>query len=666
MSQKLLTIGMATYDDYDGVYFTIQALRMYWPHLMKDIEFVIVDNAPTKPASGAIQDLVKNVQDATAKYVPFASPVGTSPSRNEIFRQATGEYVLAMDCHVLLYPTALESLLSYYSKNPKCDDLLQGPMFYDSMRSFTTHFNPVWRGEMWGVWSTAWRCKCSEPKKRTPFTFSFLEEGGRAVPCELNMSMDRVTSCPHCEKLVPTLPWGGHERAYEELGFERIIKDSDAPFEIPGQGLGLFSARRESWLGFHPLARAFGGEELCIHEKYRQAGRKALCLPALKWLHRFGRPGGVPYPIPRYQKIRSYVLWFQQLGLPLDPIYDHFVATALMGEQGWQNLIANPEPEAEPANSGCSTCGKGAVAASHPDIEVMFAEVEKKPRDLNEHMGTLRRYAAMCATVTEFTARRESTIAFLAARPGKVTSYSTETEGYTVRAVELVKDTTAWNKVAPYALGDIVPNLPETELLFVDTKHNFDQLWAELQAYHSKTTRFIIVHDTVSFGMVGEGGGAGLLAAIAKFTDEHPQWKIIRQHNHQYGLTILGCQESDYPQGPGTELHDILESIGIKPPLTCECFQRMTAMNDWGIDGSIAHRDEIIAWMRDGQVNWGWREKMLAAGKAITTGLAFNINWLDPFPGLVDLSIERTRAKLDLAPEDIEINEPDDSKEGDE
>jgi hypothetical protein len=31
MNNKLLTIGMATYDDYDGVYFTLQSLRMYHP-----------------------------------------------------------------------------------------------------------------------------------------------------------------------------------------------------------------------------------------------------------------------------------------------------------------------------------------------------------------------------------------------------------------------------------------------------------------------------------------------------------------------------------------------------------------------------------------------------------------------------------------------------------
>ena len=33
------------------------------------------------------------------------------------------------------------------------------------------------------------------------------------------------------------------------------------PFEIPMQGLGVFSCRTSAWLGFNPLFRGFGGEE---------------------------------------------------------------------------------------------------------------------------------------------------------------------------------------------------------------------------------------------------------------------------------------------------------------------------------------------------------------------------------------------------------------------
>ncbi|MGL1784034.1 hypothetical protein ACSTG0_23510, partial [Vibrio parahaemolyticus] len=68
------------------------------------------------------------------------------------------------------------------------------------------------------------------------------------------------------------------------------------PFEIPMQGMGLFACRRDAWAGFNPDFRGFGGEEGYIHEKFRQRGGKVLCLPFLRWMHRFNRPLGLPYP----------------------------------------------------------------------------------------------------------------------------------------------------------------------------------------------------------------------------------------------------------------------------------------------------------------------------------------------------------------------------------
>ena len=38
----LLTIGMAVYDDWGGVYFTVEALRMY--QNLSDVEILVIDN----------------------------------------------------------------------------------------------------------------------------------------------------------------------------------------------------------------------------------------------------------------------------------------------------------------------------------------------------------------------------------------------------------------------------------------------------------------------------------------------------------------------------------------------------------------------------------------------------------------------------------------------
>ena len=49
-----LTIGMPTYNDFSGVYFTLQALRCY--QYMRDTELLVVDNygCPTT------KDIVEN------------------------------------------------------------------------------------------------------------------------------------------------------------------------------------------------------------------------------------------------------------------------------------------------------------------------------------------------------------------------------------------------------------------------------------------------------------------------------------------------------------------------------------------------------------------------------------------------------------------------------
>ena len=71
-----LTVGMATYDDYDGAYFSIQALRLYHPEVIADIELVVIDNHPDGPCGEAL----KRLEGATPnyRYVPNDSRRSTT------------------------------------------------------------------------------------------------------------------------------------------------------------------------------------------------------------------------------------------------------------------------------------------------------------------------------------------------------------------------------------------------------------------------------------------------------------------------------------------------------------------------------------------------------------------------------------------------------------
>ena len=144
-----LTIGMATYDDYDGVYFTLQALRIYHPEIVEDTEFVVIDNHPDGICSKSLKALEAHIPNY--RYVPEASRSGTSV-KSRVFDEAAGEFVLCINTHVFVLPGAVKKLIDYFAANPATQDLLQGPLLYDDLAGLATHFRPEWRGGMYGIW----------------------------------------------------------------------------------------------------------------------------------------------------------------------------------------------------------------------------------------------------------------------------------------------------------------------------------------------------------------------------------------------------------------------------------------------------------------------------------------------------------------------------------
>lgn len=283
--KPLLTIGMAHHQDFDGVYFTIQSTRLFHPEMAGQIEFVVVDNQPGTPHGKAIKDLFENFIP-NARYVEAGEVTGTSAPRDRVFAEAAGLLTICCDCHVMFAPGSLRKTVDFhhairtetldeiwpgyterataeFGRPPQPDDLFHGPLLMDDLRSFATHLDDRWGAGMWGQWS--------DPPD------------------------DRASN--------PDAP----------------------PFEIRMMGLGLFASQPETWLGFHPLFRQFGGEEGFIHEKYRTHGRKVWCLPWLRWPHRFFRPHGRRYPADRSAMIRNYAIGLPSVGISLDRMRAHYL-----------------------------------------------------------------------------------------------------------------------------------------------------------------------------------------------------------------------------------------------------------------------------------------------------------------------------------------------------
>lgn len=646
MARPFLTIGMAHHSDFHGVYFTLQSLRMH--HSVQDVEFVLVDNSPQGPEAPMIRRLLENCQSGTAgtKYVPLDNTYGTSASRNRIFDEASGEHVLVMDCHVLLFPGALNSLIKYYRDHPGTDNLLSGPLVMDNMQGICTHYDNVWQAEMWGIWGRAWKCGCGPNGQ----VFATGESEGKLAVYSLDMNRTPLSACKSCGEHFPEVGYAGHEVHLVEQGFKPLGFEDGPAFDIPGMGLGLFSCRRDAWLGFNEFARGFGGEELYIHEKFRLAGRRCLCLPRLKWLHRFARPEGVKYPLTRFNKVRNYVLEFNELGRPLDEVHGHFVAPGLMSQSTWDKLIANPIQATE---QNCGSCGVSNEQSSGIEsVDQVFDTLVATPRDLNEHMPYLKYLASKVDRVTEISGRRESAIAFLAAKPKRFMSHNTENTDPFLNGLKDVSEV-EWTKTAMRA--EHLTEIEKTDLLFLDDKHTYAAILHQLQTYSPQVSRYIVIHDTDIYGEKGEDGGRGMSYAIVEFMQQQPEWFIADRNVVQYGLVVLSRLEEDQPDvpivlidvghGPGTELKAILASLDINPSVKCDCNQKAQAMDYWGVEGCKERRDKIIDWLRDGQERWGWKNKLGAGLKAIASGLAFKLNWTDPFPGLVDECIHRAEQK---------------------
>ena len=105
------------------------------------------------------------------------------------------------------------------------------------------------------------------------------------------------------------------------------------------QGLGVFGCRRSAWPGFNPRLKGFGAEEGYIHEKFRRAGSRVLCLPFLRWLHRFGRPMGERYENVWEDRIRNYLIVAGELGRDASDVVEHF--RAHLGVETADRMVAS-------------------------------------------------------------------------------------------------------------------------------------------------------------------------------------------------------------------------------------------------------------------------------------------------------------------------------------
>lgn len=174
-------------------------------------------------------------------------------------------------------------------------------------------------------------------------------------------------------------------------------------------------------------------------------------------------------------------------------------------------------------------------------LEQVYNQLREKPSDINEHLPTLKKLAEECSSVVEMGVRWVvSTWAFLAAQPKSLLSIDIDHPSKYNNSLEIIEDLKGQTEFTFLQADTTKIEIEECDLLFIDTWHVYDQLKKELDLHGNKAQKYLVFHDTITFGEKGETHGhVGLMPAINEFLSDNPHWSILEHHKNNNGLLVL-------------------------------------------------------------------------------------------------------------------------------
>ena len=182
-------------------------------------------------------------------------------------------------------------------------------------------------------------------------------------------------------------------------------------------------------------------------------------------------------------------------------------------------------------------------------IEGEYNNAKNTFSDINEHLELLFNLGMECEHITEMGVRDgKSTKAFLNTNAA-LRSYDIELNW---EVSELFKRAKTVGKDVVYEKANVLNiDIEQTDLLFIDTWHSGSQLKRELAMHGNKANKFLVFHDTQTYGCRDEKENwrdfadkrpmpnEGLIGPIVNFVINNPEWRFKEFRTNNNGLTVL-------------------------------------------------------------------------------------------------------------------------------
>jgi hypothetical protein len=163
------------------------------------------------------------------------------------------------------------------------------------------------------------------------------------------------------------------------------------------------------------------------------------------------------------------------------------------------------------------------------NAEQKVEELSDQGCDICEHFPLMLKYGKQSEHITEMGVRSVvSTWGWIASKPKKLICYD-----IAPCPVKNAVDTCADLGIDfSFHVADTREiEIEETDLLFIDTDHTYDQMKKELELHGNKARKFIVFHDTA--------WAYDMNQAIKEFMEANPHWVDEEEVMNNHGFKII-------------------------------------------------------------------------------------------------------------------------------